>query len=84
LKSLQQLRLLPNSIDDAEFFEMVDRIAASRMHLYRHSIWYCREHDAGIDLTNALADLFVGQLEDLISNNLGVGLKQLRVLVVGN
>ena len=45
---------------------MVDRIAASRMHLYRHSIWYCREDDAGIGLTNALADLFVDQLEDLI------------------
>jgi hypothetical protein len=66
LRSLIKLRALPNASDDAEFFEMVDRIAVSRTHLHRRTLWVHRDSDRSIDLTNALAELFLDDAQHLI------------------
>ena len=69
LDALQSLRALPNAVDDAIFFEMVDLIAVSRTHLYRRILW-CRRDSCGdadtISLTECLAESFLGNLQGLI------------------
>jgi hypothetical protein len=70
MNALQILWALPNVIDDADFFEIVDRIAMSRTHLYRHTLWGRLDIFGGKDsvaLTESLADYFLDNLQDLIS-----------------
>ncbi len=66
LRSLLKLRALPDASDDPEFFEMVDRVAVSRTHLHRRTLWVHRDFDRSMDLTNALAELFLDDIQHLI------------------
>jgi hypothetical protein len=68
LRSLLKLRAVPNAIHDNEFFETVDRIVLSRTHLHRHTLWVHRDSLHSTSLTNALAELFLENEQDLIGS----------------